>query len=65
MKGKMKVAQNEKRKKLCGFSFYINIGNFEGFLGNLNLSAKLLFWRCDDIGLGQAQAKYFFRTEVS
>ena len=45
-KGKMKVARNEKRKKL-GFSFYINIGNFEAFLWNLNLSAKHLFWRCE------------------
>ena len=43
----MKVARNEKWKKLLGFSFYINIGNFEGFLRNLNLSAKHLFWRCD------------------
>ena len=43
----MKVARNEKRKKLLGFSFYINIGNFEGFLRNLNLSAKHLFWRCE------------------
>ena len=42
-KGKMKVAQNEKQKKLLGFSFYINIGNFEGFLRNLNLSTKHLF----------------------
>ena len=42
----MKVARNEKRKKLLGFSFYINIGNFEGFLRKLNLSAKHLFWRC-------------------
>ena len=42
----MKVARNEKRKKLLGFSFYINIGNFEAFLRNLNLSAKHLFWRC-------------------
>ena len=46
-KGKMKVAQNEKRKKLLGFSFYINIGNFEAFLWNLNLSTNHLFWRCD------------------
>ena len=45
-KGKMKVAQNEKRKKLLGFSFYINIGNFEAFFWNLNLSANRLFWRC-------------------
>ena len=42
----MKVARNEKRKKLLGFSFYMNIGNFEAFLWNLNLSAKHLFWRC-------------------
>ena len=42
----MKVAQNEKRKKLLGFSFYMNMGNFEAFLQNLNLSAKSLFWRC-------------------
>ena len=33
-------------KKLLGFSFYINIGNFEAFLPNLNLSVKHLFWRC-------------------
>ena len=43
----MKVARNEKRKKLLGFSFYINIGNFEAFLWNLNLSANRLFWRCE------------------
>ena len=42
----MKVAQNEKRKKLHGFSFYINIGNFEALLRNLNLSTNRLFWRC-------------------
>ena len=45
-KGKMKVAGVEKRKKLLGFSFYMNIGNFEAFLWNLNLSAKHLFWTC-------------------
>ena len=42
----MKVALNEKWKKLLVFSFYINIGNFEVFLRNLNLSAKHLFWKC-------------------
>ena len=41
----MKVDQNEK-KKLPGFSFYINIGNFEAFLWNLILSANRLFWTC-------------------
>ena len=44
---RIKVAQNEKRKKLLRFSFYLNIGNFEVFLRNLNLSTKHLFWRCD------------------
>ena len=42
----MKVARNEKRKKLLGFSFNINIGNFEAFLWNLNLSTNHSFWRC-------------------
>ena len=46
-KGKMKVAPNEKRKKLLGFSFYTNIGNFEAFLWNLILSANCLFWTCE------------------
>ena len=36
--GKMKVAQNEKRKKLFGVSIYINIANFGAFLWNSNLS---------------------------
>ena len=31
-KGKVKLAQNEKRKKLHGFSFSINIANLEAFL---------------------------------
>ena len=41
-KGKIKVAQNEIRKKT---SFYISIRNFEAFLRNLDLSANYLFWR--------------------
>ena len=45
-KVKIKVARNEKYKELLGFSFYINIGNFEAFLRNLKLSANGLFWRC-------------------
>ena len=52
-KGKMKVARIEKRKKLLGFSFYMNIGNFEAFLRNLNLSTNRLFWRCDACKLVQ------------
>ena len=42
-KGKMKVALNEKWKKLCGISFSINIANFEVFLLVKKLSANLFF----------------------
>ena len=33
-----------KNEKATGVFFYINIGNFEAFLRNLNLSAYRLFW---------------------
>ena len=42
-KGKMKVALNEKRKKLPRFSFSINMANFEAFLSVFKLSKKPLF----------------------
>ena len=42
-KGKMKVALNEKRKKLRGFSFFINIANFEAFLLVFKLTKNLFF----------------------
>ena len=42
-KEKMKVALNEKQKKLCGFSFSINIANFEAFLSVFKLTKNLLF----------------------
>ena len=42
-KGKMKVALNEKRKKLRGFSFSINIANFEAFLLVFKLTKNPLF----------------------
>ena len=45
-KGKMKVALNEKRKKLHGFSFSINMANFEAFWGVKKLSANLSFFKC-------------------
>ena len=43
----MKVSRNDKQKKLLGFSFNINIGNFEAFLRYLNWSTNRLFLRCD------------------
>ena len=44
-KGKMKVALNEKQKKLHGFSFSINIANFEAFHLVLKLTKNLFFLR--------------------
>ena len=42
-KGKLKVALNEKQKKLRGFSFSINIANFEGFLSVFKMTKNPLF----------------------
>ena len=42
-KVKIKVAQNEKRKKLCGFSFSMNIANFEAFRWRKKLISNLFF----------------------
>ena len=39
-KEKMKVARNEKRKKLRGFSYYKSIANFEAFFLELKLEHK-------------------------
>ena len=50
-KGKMKVAPNEKRKKLHGFSFSINIANFEAFLLVFKLTKNLLFLKSGGPGL--------------
>ena len=49
-KGEMKVALNEKRKKLRGFSFSINIANFEAFLLVFKLTKNPLFLKSVDIG---------------
>ena len=42
-KVKLKVALNEKRKKLHGFSFSINIANFEAFRWTKKLISNLFF----------------------
>ena len=51
--GKSKVAQNEKRKKLHGFSYTKNIANFEAFRWNISLSAKLLFLKSEFVLLSE------------
>ena len=40
-KGKMKVALNEKQKIQHGFSFSINIANFEAFVSVFKLTKNL------------------------
>ena len=42
-KVKLKVALNEKRKKLPGFSFSINMANFEAFRWTKKLISNLFF----------------------
>ena len=46
-KVKLKVALNEKRKKLHGFSFSISMANSEAFWGVKKLSANLFFLKCE------------------
>ena len=47
-KVKLKVARNEKRKKLRGFSFSINIENFEAFRQTKKLISNLFFLKSDN-----------------
>ena len=42
-RGKLKNALNEKRKKLRGFSFSINMANFEAFHWTKKLISNLFF----------------------
>ena len=46
-KVKLKVALNEKRKKLRGFSFSINMANFEAFCWTKKLTSNLFFLKSD------------------
>ena len=48
-KVKFKVALNEKRKKYYGFSFSMNMANFEAFWGVKKLSANLSFLKCETL----------------
>ena len=49
-----KIARNEKRKKLCGFSYDKNIANFEAFCQDKKNLAKtcLLFLRSVEPSVG-------------
>ena len=50
-KVKLKVTLNEKRKKLHGFSFSINIANFEAFLQRIKLTKNLEFLKSVEVSL--------------
>ena len=57
----MKVARNEKQKKIRGFSYYKNIANFEAFWRNKNFSKNLLFLGSDLI---YYKFKFFSSSET-
>ena len=57
-KGKLKVALNEKRKKLRGFSFSINMANFEAFRWTKKLISNLLFLK--SVGPSMLKSRYRF-----
>ena len=44
-KVKLKVARNEKRKKLSGFSFSITVANFEAFYRTKKFISNLFFMK--------------------
>ena len=48
-KGKLKNALNEKRNKLRGFSFSINMANFEAFRRTKKLISNLFFLKSGPI----------------
>ena len=52
-KVKLKNALNEKRKKLHGFSFSINVANFEEFRRTKKLILNLFFLKSDNINRTQ------------
>ena len=62
-KGKMKVALNEKRKILRGFSFSINIANFEAFLSFFKLTKNLFFLKSDILGILLDRSPMFLTSD--
>ena len=60
-KVKLKVALNEKRKKLHGFSFSINIANFEAFRWTKKLISNLFFLKSARL-FSRFQIFPYFRT---
>ena len=56
-KGKLKVARNEKQKKLGGFSFSIDIANFEAFCRTKKLISSLFFLKSVYISVANCEFK--------
>ena len=64
-KGKMKVALNEKRKKLHGFSFSINLANFEAFLYRIKLAKNFFFLKSASNSIGvQIKMQLFQQLKI-
>ena len=67
-KVKLKVVRNEKRKQLRGFSFSINVANFEAFRQTKKLISNLFFLKSDYLDkipkqnqlCGWSLSRYFF-----
>ena len=55
---KMKLARNEKRKKLHGFSYYKNIANFEAFWQYKNFIKKNLLFLGSELPIFHAENSF-------
>ena len=62
-KGKLKVARNEKRKKLHGFSFSINIANFEAFCWTKKFISNLFFLKSGVVLVHGAKSTELLHTK--
>ena len=66
-KVKLKNALNEKRKKLHGFSFSINIANFEAFHWTKKLISNLFFLKSDQLlllGMQLREGEFFLMNLI-
>ena len=61
-KGKLKNALNEKRKKLHGFSFPINMANFEAFCQTKKLISNLFFLKSATVPTKESDAMMVYQN---
>ena len=63
-KVKLKNALNEKRKKLCGFSFSMNMANFEAFHWTKMLISILFFLKSEIVSRKGVVGYHSFSSTV-